>query len=241
MQVAESLFTCKTQVDELGEVMRLLKEFVVGRPGLIAGVIFFLATTVWYLPTEAPLSAEEVDAYMETYQRQMEQYSVRHDTQALRQLLMEDDGAALYTVNLYKFHDRAAYVTGSDFAGSGEEAYSRFSAVMVKLLAARASHPIFGSNWSDPGASGWDRVVIVRYRSRRDLANLFATNEFALASEHKWAAIKHNERMIVQAVHLPEGLLAVGILSLLAALLVRSITFTTRLISQVTASRRRRR
>ena len=81
---------------------------------------------------------------------------------------------------------------------------------------------------SDIAGAGWDRIVVVRYRSRRDLVDLFATDAFADASLHKWASIKAHDRMVVQALHLPGGeifgavlavllgLLAFGLLSLVA-------------------------
>ena len=62
----------------------------------------------------------------------------------------------------------------------------------------------FGSAWTDDSISAWDRIVIVRYRSRRDMAEIFASPEFAEASAHKWAALKRNERMLVQGLHIPE-------------------------------------
>lgn len=79
---------------------------------------------------------------------------------------------------------------------------------MVKLLAQNASHPIFGttsilSDSIDFTPDNWDRLVIVHYRSRRDMANIFASDEFANASAHKWAGIKSNHRLVVQATHIP--------------------------------------
>ncbi len=84
-----------------------------------------------------------------------------------------------------------------------KDAFDRFSKVMIKLLASHSSHPIFGSNWVHDDSSNWDRLVIVRYRSRRDIAEIFSSNEFADASEHKWAALADNERMLVQGLHIP--------------------------------------
>ncbi len=76
---------------------------------------------------------------------------------------------------------------------------------MLRLLATRASHPIFGSDWADLASTGWDRIVIVRYRSRRDIAEIFASTEFAAAGAHKWAALERNDRMLVQGLlHIPD-------------------------------------
>ncbi len=40
--------------------------------------------------------------------------------------------------------------------------------------------------------------------SRRDIAEVFANPAFADAAAHKWAALARNDRMLVQALHLPE-------------------------------------
>ena len=86
---------------------------------------------------------------------------------------------------------------------------------MIKLLARNSSHPIFGTDWVDEHSSDWDRLVIVRYRSRRDIAEIFASEEFADASEHKWAALADNDRLLVQGLHIPSFYLIALILTLL--------------------------
>ena len=182
------------------------------------GIGTFILVAYWYQFSSKPLKQEEIETYMATYQTQAQSYMVRHDMAALRRFLEQDDGLPFYTVNLYKFHNQADYQKGSPYNGSGVRAYEQFSAAMLKLLAVRASHPIFGSTWSDSAASDWDRIVIVRYRSRRDIANLFASDEFALASEHKWAAIKQNERLLVQGLHLPDGCMIASLLAIVVAL-----------------------
>ena len=61
--------------------------------------------------------------------------------------------------------------------------------------------------------------MIVRYRSRRDIAEIFASDTFAEASSHKWASIAKNERLLVQGIHIPEiGLLLLMLLMLLAVI-----------------------
>ena len=66
---------------------------------------------------------------------------------------------------------------------------------MIKLLLLNHSYPIFGSSWLSLSEKGWDKIVIVRYRSRRDMAEVFADPRFSVASEHKWASIDKHERM----------------------------------------------
>ncbi|MEP0070333.1 hypothetical protein [Pyruvatibacter sp.] len=145
----------------------------------------------------------------------------RHDLPALRRFLEEDDGLPFYTVNLYRFFDQAQYPANSGFAGTGREAFDRFSTVMVRLLAARASHPVYGSNWMSDDDKKWHRIVIVRYRSRRDIVDVFASEEFAEASLHKTASLAENGRMLAHAIHIPDG----SIVFVLLALVVGGVTY----------------
>lgn len=166
-------------------------------------VVLLVSLIVVYQGNEKPLSPEEVNEYLSKIENQTQKPGGRHDMQELRIFLEDDDGKPFYTVNLYRYYPQAQYLDGRNNQGSGSDAYDRFSSVMVKLLAKQSSHPIFGSNWLE-GGSDWDRLVIVRYRSRRDIAEVFSSTEFAEASAHKWASIEKIERMLVQGFHFPE-------------------------------------
>lgn len=177
-----------------------------------------LALMYWYQWSASPLNQAEIEHYLERIEAQEHEPGGRHDLKSLRAFLENDDGQPIYTVNMYEFHEAATYPQGSSFSGTGVEAFDRFSEVMLKLMAVRASHPVFGSNWADASNSEWDRIVVVRYRSRRDLVDLFATDEFATASLHKWASIRRHDRMIVQALHIPGGKWLIFLLTALAGL-----------------------
>ncbi len=188
--------------------------------GLSAGFLIFITLTYWYSWSASPLSQEEIDTYLETISTQDQVAGREHDLVSLRQFLEEDDSQPFYTVNLYKFYEQANYAAEVPFSGTGREAFDRFSSVMIRLLAERASHPIFGTDWVFDDGTGWDRLVIVRYRSRRDIVDIFASEEFEAASVHKWAGLRENGRMLVQGLHIPAAYLPVGLLSLFTALLV---------------------
>ena len=177
----------------------------------------------WYQWGTQTLSPSDVDAYMAVIEAQTQKPGAKHDLPALRKFLSEDDGKPVYTVNLYKFHDAAEYPDASGFSGTGKQAYDRFSNVMISLMAKRGSHPVFGSNWVDQANSDWDRIVIVRYRSRRDLVDLFATDDFAEASLHKWASLREHERMLVQALHIPDGIYIIAMISIFIGIAINLI------------------
>ncbi len=188
-----------------------------------AGIAVFvlLALTYWYQWSARTLTQPEVDAYMATIEAQTQNPGAKHDLPALRKFLEEDDGKPVYTANMYQFNEVAGYPEESGFGGTGEEAYDRFSSVMISLMTKRGSHPVYGSTWADEANSKWDRIVIVRYRSRRDLVDLFATDAFAEASLHKWASLREHDRMLVQALHIPDG----KYIAILIALVVGGVVY----------------
>jgi uncharacterized protein (DUF1330 family) len=167
------------------------------------GIVGFLLFAYWYQPTST-LQQEEIEEYLSIIENQPATPGGRHDLVALREFLESDDGRPFYTVNLYKYFNNANYPEASEFNGSGEEAYERFADVMIKLMAYRGSHPIFASDWSH-SSSDWDRIVIVRYRSRRDLVDVFASVQFEDAMIHKWASIERHNRMLVTGTHIPNA------------------------------------
>lgn len=186
------------------------------------GVAAFLllAFMYWYQWSARILTPSEVDAYMATIEAQTQNPGARHDLPALRKFLEEDDGKPIYTVNMYAFNEVPDYPEDSGFSGTSEEAYGRFSAAMISLMIPRGSHPVYGSSWADEANSKWDQLVIVRYRSRRDLADLFATDAFAEASLHKWASLREHDRMLVQAVHIPDGRYIATLMAVVAGIVV---------------------
>ena len=199
---------------------------------LLIGLVLVavLALVIGYHGGGERLSVGEIDHYLSIIEEQDQQPGGRHDLTALRDFLEKDDGQPFYTVNLYRFHAEAQYLPQSEYSdravgGSGKDAFERFSKVMIKLLASHSSHPIFASDWVHDESSNWEKLVIVRYKSRRDIAELFASNEFADASEHKWAALAANERMLVQGLHIPSFYIIALIIVLFIGLIFVGLSF----------------
>ena len=205
---------------------------------MVLVLLLVLAGVIGYHGGGNRLSDEEVEHYLSIIAGQDQKPGGRHDLIALRDFLEKDDGQPFYTVNLYRFHAEAQYLPGSEYfdrsvggsdGGSGKAAFERFSKVMIKLLASHSSHPIFASNWVHDESSNWEKLIIVRYKSRRNIAELFASNEFADASEHKWAALAANERMLVQGLHIPSFYIIALIVILLFGLVFAGLYFIFKL------------
>ena len=166
-------------------------------------VICLLSIVVLLIPS-SPMSKDKVAHYLTKIASHQDKPGGRHDMQALADFFSEDDGQPFYTVNLYQYHEQAQYIDDTDLQVSGEQAYGKFSQVMVPLLLQHYAYPIFASHWLGYSDKKWDRIVIVRYPNREAMAKIFASKAFSQASAHKWASIKQHDRFIVQATHLPE-------------------------------------
>lgn len=201
--------------------MRFLKPWVVALA--VTGAIC-VGLMSWYEWGATSLDRDEVDEYIEVIEAQTQNPGARHDLPLLRRFLEHDDGKPIYTVNMYNFHETANYPESSSFSGTGKEAYERFSKVMIPLMVKRGSHPVYSSDWVDTANSRWDRIVIVRYRSRRDLVDLFATDDFADASQHKWASLQEHDRLLVQATHIPDGRYAILLFGIFSGLVAYLLT-----------------
>lgn len=173
--------------------------------------IAFAVFVYWYQGA-APLTPDEVERYMLAIERQPAASHGSLDLPALRRFFETDDGQPFYNVNLFKLRDHARYPDQELATVSGAQAFERYSAFMLRTLPKRACHVVFGTTRSL--SDDWDMIATARYRSRRDLAELFASPEFASAVTHKWAALADNVRVPVQA----RGLFATAYLPVAALL-----------------------
>lgn len=176
----------------------------------------------------SPISQMEIEHYLSTIEAQTQIPGGRHDLAQLRRFLEADDGLPFFTVNLYQFHEQARYLETTSNVSmdgvSGEQAYSRFSAEMIRLLPKYSAYPIFGTEEifhnSQKASADWHKLVIVKYRSRRDIAELFASDKYAEISAHKWAAIKAHQRFLVSARFIPRLDILVGVIWLITLFLL---------------------
>jgi hypothetical protein len=197
-------------------------------PTRVAGLVAlaaFAAFAFWY-GSAAPLTQAEADHYMRAIERQSAESIGALDLAEFRHFLETDDGQPFYNVNLFKFRDRASYAPPAQASVSGERAFQQYRDFMVRTLPKRACHAVFATTRTL--TDEWDLVATARYRSRRDIAELFASPEFAGAVVHKWAALDKNVRVPVQAA----GLFATAYLPVAAllALLVLIVNVTERVV-----------
>ena len=187
-------------------------------------ILAILGVLMWFNSPYQPMSEKEARVWLDLVKEQ-EGNPGKHDFHELEAFLLADDGKPFYTVNLYHFNQQANYKDGSRSL-SGLQAFEEFQREMLKQLAKVGAQPVFGSI-EHLSPSPWQKLVIVRYESRRDIMKLFTSEGFVNANEHKWASLASHERLLVQGLHLPSlnwilcilllGLLAIALLSLRSA------------------------
>jgi len=158
--------------------------------------VLYIAFVAWYFNWGGPLTATEIDAYMEAFHKT--QGSNNTDATIFRQFLENDDGGEFVMQNLVKFHeDKIPHPISGELTHPRAilDAYFRpFSAALFK----RAGHPVIASqkvggyidSWETSADPGWDLVALMRYRSRRDMAELVINPSFADIHIFKVSAIK---------------------------------------------------
>jgi hypothetical protein len=114
-------------------------------------------------------------------------------TPAIREFLKEDNGRPFYMINLIKYKE--VILLGSNISISGRENYSRYSQWILPKLLARGSYPVFfalvNTTFLAPTEyfMDYDGIVIVRYRSRRDLFEIVTLSDAKEYFKHKFASI----------------------------------------------------
>lgn len=99
------------------------------------------------------------------------------------------------------------YPPGSLWAADADPmtADARYSAGVVPLLLKRGSLPIFissvaGGFIKETNHDDWDMVVMVRYRSLRDMLEMMVEMSATDLAGHKWAAVEQTQVFPVKPV-----------------------------------------
>ena len=148
--------------------------------------LIYAALIAWHQPLRGPLSEDEVRT---AFEAQYTQIRLSEDAQVRTFLdfFLSDDGHPFFMVNLDALPEPSAET---------DEAARTYGAFMAPRLLVRASYPILMTDMNagltnslGPGIDNAERLVVVRYRSRRDFLNIISTSEFRDAVQHKLASL----------------------------------------------------
>lgn len=189
------------------------------RPAVVWFVVAstYVAFFAWYTGSREPLTAGEIDAYMESLaQRGGDPARLA----AFRSFLEADTGGDFIIVNAIQLHEQPL-VTGDVEAGeTSAEVLDRYMAYMWPALLERACHPVVGGDaritvesWGVEGAEHWSSAGLMRYRSRRDMMDIATNPDFDDAHQYKVAAMSKTVAFAIEPrFNLGEPRLIIGLL-----------------------------
>lgn len=148
--------------------------------------IVYAALIAWHQPLRGPLSEAEVRAAFGGQYDQMLQNEATQ-AQAFLDFFLNDDGRPFFMVNLNALPEQTPDV---------EDAARQYGSFMMLQLLPRASYPVMSTdviagltNSLGVDLTPFDRLVVVRYRSRRDFLEIVATSEFRQKVGNKGASL----------------------------------------------------
>jgi len=138
----------------------------------------------WYDNWRGPLRREEIDACLAKLRGTP---SAEHnDIEVLRTFLENDDGREFVMLNLVRFNPAEAAHPQTAVMTPGLELMQVYMKTFVRALIRRGGHPAIVSRkiggyvdaWGVEPDPGWSILGTMRYRSRRDLAEMIADPRF---------------------------------------------------------------
>src|SRR5271169_1331708 len=164
-------------------------------PWVIA-LLIYLLFRAWYDNWRGRLSAGEIDALMQRIAANNQSERERSEMDTLRQFLEADDGRDFFMLNLIRFADGDVADPKTGKPLPARKIMRGYTRMFLPALLARGGHPAlaarkiggFLDTWGTE-CPPWSMMGYVRYRSRRDLAELVCDPRFSGAHAFKYAAI----------------------------------------------------
>jgi len=141
--------------------------------GVLYGIFFF-----WYTSFEGPLTEEEVAYFSRVIENSPGGQERLERWQGFMQTDTGDDFAVWNAIDLL---DTPRPVAGALPGESAQQVLDRYSTPFMSKALTRAGHVVmlgFSAGraidlWGLEGAENWDQGALIRYRSRRDLLEIF--------------------------------------------------------------------
>lgn len=198
--------------------------------------VLYALFAAWYFNWQGPISIEEVNRLMLDFDKL--EGSEHTDAATFRKFLEEDDGGEFVMLNLVQLHtgEVAHPLTGE--AMSASDLLGEYFGPFAVSLFKRGGHPVFqartiGGNidsWNADHNVGFGATAMMRYKSRRDIAELILDPAFADAHIYKLASIdrtiSYPTRIMMSTALQPPS--AVLVVLILLASLVQNLSFLIR-------------
>ena len=161
----------------------------------LAASATYLGFRVWYDGLRGPLRPEEIEAYLQRIETS--DFTDTNDLESLRRFMEEDDGREFIMLNLVRLNPEPAPHPETGELTSPAKLLREYLGTFVPQLVRRAGHPLLQARkvggyvdaWNVEPDPGWSFMGYMRYRSRRDLAELATAPAFLAAHPFKAAAM----------------------------------------------------
>ena len=179
--------------------------------------IAYAAFCWWYTNTEGPLTAEEVEHFVAAYETAN---PGERSAERFRAFLSDDSGRQFIMVNALDLAEDSPHVPGANPGESAAQLLGRYMEYMYPALLRRACHPVYAGRAIAPAmdvvgvgnAEQWTTGALMRYRSRRDLAEIATNPEFAGRHAFKIAALERTLAFPVEnTLYLSDARLLLGL------------------------------
>jgi hypothetical protein len=171
---------------------------------LAALAALYLAFLAWYGGRGAPMTPEETDRIFATIAERAKHEPKNESIpdgklrEELRRLAASDDGNEFFMLNLIRYRPKAVYPAGFSYDDDARAADRRYSKAIIPYLLRHGGLPAYigepeGRFLDEAGDPEWHRVVLVRYRSRRDMLEMVADLAGQNVAVHKWASIEKTQ------------------------------------------------
>ena len=157
-------------------------------------LVLYLAFVYWYTNTSGPLKPEEIRSFT---QKATEAGFQSDWIEPIHAFMSSDTGRQFFMVNAIDLNEDPPDVEGADPGETATQLLNRYMEYMYPAMLRRASHPVFLASAVNTsldlvgieGAEDWNLVVVMRYRSRRDLLEIATNPEFLDRHDFKIAAL----------------------------------------------------
>ena len=162
----------------------------------LAIAVIYGAFFYWYTSFGGPLTDEEIERYMSSFENQSPAPSPELLAR-FRAFMESDTGDDFVMLNVIDLYDTPRQIEGVEPGQTSTEVVGKYMEYMYPALLSRACHPVMaGRATSDalevfnaPGMEVWDQGALMRYRSRRDLLEIASNPGFQGPHEFKEAAM----------------------------------------------------
>jgi len=161
----------------------------------LGAALAYGAFRAWYDNWRGPLRADEIERFLEAVRGTPG--AAVNDLDTLRRFLEADDGREFYMLNLVKLAPGEVPQPKTGVPTRAGLLMREYISGFLSVLIRRGGHPAlqaakvggYVDAWNVPPDPGWSFVGVMRYRSRRDMAELSTDPRFTAAHPFKIAAI----------------------------------------------------